>query len=516
MACVTTRKTKNGAKYDIQFYVTKSEKKKFFGFTNKRQAERFAEKLDSLVSSRKTGLKDTDVSEWLAVLAESDPERYAKLAEWGLVARRVVCGTLGDLIERFTADSQKKERTIKGRQTVGNRLLKFFGDEKKVSTLSKDDATRFFDSMLETLSPGTWKRDVRRVKQCFDLAVELGWIEGNPFKHLKGGESVNTSRHFFISLDDSQRILEACPNAEMRLIFSLARFGGLRIPSELQFMEWNDIDLTGNRFTVKIPKKTGKKEQERGEFTTRAVPMFPELRKAFTEYFEALPDGAPALLFPFVNGKPETAGQALKSRFLKILHRAGVPVWPKFFQNMRSTRETELLDRYPIQDVTAWIGNTPEVARKHYLQTRPENFLSASQMVSVPTGNTLKNENRTESTSPMGTFCENPMDSAAGNAAENPPKPLDWEALKSLENTGNGIDWEFIRRFVEASRQSPNSMGILMGTLMGTQGISGDSGELQKNAESPYFCDSTQEMKKPCNCLQGIILPRVGLEPMTR
>ena len=353
-------------------HTSRYQKRTFYGFTNRRQAERFGDRFDALVASRRSGLKDLASPEWLAALAREDPPRYDKLASWGLAEERIRTATLGELTALFTSDSSVKPRTRSYRRTVCGHLLAFFGEARELSTLTEADADAFTAHRQAVSAPTSWGREVKAVKQLFRLAIHNRWLDRTPFEHLKGSSKVNASRQYFVSLDDSQRILEACPNAEMRLIFSLPRFGGLRIPSELQFMEWNDIDLTGDRFTVKIPKKTGKLEQERGEFTTRAVPMFPELRKAFTEYFEALPDGAPARLFPVVNG------QALKNRFLKILHRAGVPVWPKFFQNMRSTRETELLDRYPIQDVTAWIGNTPEVARRHYLQIRPEIFVQAS------------------------------------------------------------------------------------------------------------------------------------------
>lgn len=40
--------------------------------------------------------------------------------------------------------------------------------------------------------------------------------------------------------------------------------------------------------------------------------------------------------------------------------------WPKLLQNLRATRETELLGRFPAKDVTTWLGNSPKVAFKHY------------------------------------------------------------------------------------------------------------------------------------------------------
>ena len=46
---------------------------------------------------------------------------------------------------------------------------------------------------------------------------------------------------------------------------------------------------------------------------------------------------------------------------------------------MRASRETELAADYPIHVVTAWLGNTPRIALKHYLQVTDADFERASQ-----------------------------------------------------------------------------------------------------------------------------------------
>ena len=42
----------------------------------------------------------------------------------------------------------------------------------------------------------------------------------------------NKSREHFVSRDVAAQVIAACPDNEWRLIFALARFGGLRTPSE--------------------------------------------------------------------------------------------------------------------------------------------------------------------------------------------------------------------------------------------------------------------------------------------
>ena len=59
--------------------------------------------------------------------------------------------------------------------------------------------------------------------------------------------------------------------------------------------------------------------------------------------------------------------------------------WPKLFQNLRSSRQTELTETWPAHVVCAWIGNSEVVARDHYLQITDEHFATAAG-VSEQTG----------------------------------------------------------------------------------------------------------------------------------
>jgi hypothetical protein len=58
----------------------------------------------------------------------------------------------------------------------------------------------------------------------------------------------------------------------------------------------------------------------------------------------------------------------------RILERAGIKPWPKLFQNLRSSRESELMKVHGVEVACAWIGNTPAVATKYYLQITDEDY----------------------------------------------------------------------------------------------------------------------------------------------
>jgi integrase len=108
--------------------------------------------------------------------------------------------------------------------------------------------------LKESYADGTAGRTVKRAKQFFRSAVRARLLAENPFQEVKAPSQANESCKFHVTGDMAAAVLEACPDAEWRLIFSLCRFGGLRCPSELQALTWADIDWEKNRFLVLSPK----------------------------------------------------------------------------------------------------------------------------------------------------------------------------------------------------------------------------------------------------------------------
>jgi hypothetical protein len=72
------------------------------------------------------------------------------------------------------------------------------------------------------------------------------------------------------------------------------------------------------------------------------------------------------------------ADKNLGTTLRKIIRRAGVEPWPKSFQNCRSSRQTDLEQKYPTYVVCAWLGNTPTIAHKHYLTVTDEHLATAA------------------------------------------------------------------------------------------------------------------------------------------
>ena len=76
----------------------------------------------------------------------------------------------------------------------------------------------------------------------------------------------------------------------------------------------------------------------------------------------------------------------LRTALLRKLTKAGISPWPKLWHTLRASAETDLATRFPLHTVTAWLGNTPTVAQKHYLMVTDADFdKAASVATQIPT-----------------------------------------------------------------------------------------------------------------------------------
>jgi integrase len=203
-------------------------------------------------------------------------------------------------------------------------------------------------------------------------------ITENPFDEVRHKAGAEKDRQRFITLADTAKLMEACPSVHWQVIVALSRYGGIRCPSEVLSLRWQDIDWAAGRVLVTSPKT----EHHPGK-DTRTIPLFPELRSILEEAFEAAPEGAVYVVDEKFRkaamGPRGWRGCNLRTTMEKVIRRAGLTPWPRLFHNLRSSRETELAETFPIHVVTAWLGNTPEIARKHYLQVTEDHFRQASE-----------------------------------------------------------------------------------------------------------------------------------------
>jgi integrase len=362
----------------IQFVAGDGKRRSIrLGKVSKRIAEEIRVRVEALNAAVVAGVSwDTETARWVAGLA---PALADKLAAVGLIPKRHAQEStrLGTFLERYIAGrTDAKRRTRLNLKMFADRLIAFFGVHRELTTIKRSDADAWLISLKETYAPATVGRTVKGARQLFKAACRAELITRNPFEDVKAAAPPDKDRQCFVSREDTQRVLDACPDHQWRLIVALSRYGGLRCPSEHLALTWPDVDWERGRFRVTSPKT--EHHEGKGE---RWVPLFPELRPYVTEAFERAEPGT----LPVITIKRDT-DQNLRTRFMKIIRRAGLSPWPKLFQNLRASRETELAAEYPMHVVCAWIGNSERIAAKHYLQVTEDYFARAAQEGAAQSG----------------------------------------------------------------------------------------------------------------------------------
>lgn len=64
----------------------------------------------------------------------------------------------------------------------------------------------------------------------------------------------------------------------------------------------------------------------------------------------------------------------MRTTFAKIVRRAGVEPWPRLWHSLRASCESDLAQSFPLATVTKWLGNTPSVALRHYVDPTESAF----------------------------------------------------------------------------------------------------------------------------------------------
>ena len=339
-----------------------------FGKVSKRQADCAKRFIEDLLHSKDTGSSpEPATAQWIAGLSDTVRRRLERV---GLIKpqERRECPTLAEWVQRYI-DSRtdvKANTRVLYEQTQGN-LLEFYGTTKRFDEITPGDAMEFRLSLhSKGLAEGTIRRRCGRAKQFFQAAVAKEIIAKNPFAGVPCANVSNRDRFHFVSAEEIEAVLTACPHVEWQAIFALARYGGLRVPSEVLLLRWADIHWDTQRFTVRSPKTA-----HQGK-ASRIAPLYPELHAVLLNAFEAAETGSEFVISRYRNTRAN-----LRTQAHRIIRRAGLEPWEKVFQNCRSTRETELLEEFPIQTVTAWLGNSPQIAARHYLQVTPAHFAKA-------------------------------------------------------------------------------------------------------------------------------------------
>jgi len=284
--------------------------------------------------------------------------------------------TLGQLVEQYK--SRPKWKSVKPNTRSNNLrafryLVEYFGADKLIRTINKAEAADFYGNLRLSSEQGGRGLSVASSNQAaangftlFQYAIDCEALERNPCKDLP--RSPRKGNNTFVSEAESLAVLGAMTDTQERLMFGLSRWGGLRVPSEPLLLRWADVDWENSRFLVHSPKTERYEGRE-----TRWVPIFPELAPLLDARFTEAAEGD-----EYVLPKYRSKSSCHPRHLLHLaLARTDVERWPRLWHSLRSTRQTELVERFPVHVVCEWLGNTIDVAATHYLKTTEQHFQDA-------------------------------------------------------------------------------------------------------------------------------------------
>jgi integrase len=258
-----------------------------------------------------------------------------------------------------------------------NGLIRFFGYDRDVSTITHEDAHQYRKWLDERrirkskqhpkgfpLAENTKRKHIDNAKVFFNGAKRRGLIQFNPFEYQTSSTKPNRERDYFLTVEQTERILANCPDAEWRLLVALWRFSGIR-KMEVFGLTWGDVLKDKGRMRVHATKTAHHEGKD-----VRYVPLR-DIQEHLEDVFqEQLPDGKQSLPpdAPIIT-RFSRSNSNLDKPFKAILHRAGILPWQKLFQNMRASCETQWLNEgHPVHVVAAWIGHSVKVQRDSYAQ----------------------------------------------------------------------------------------------------------------------------------------------------
>ena len=359
----------NGRKR-IQFVAADGSRKTVrLGKCSERDAQQICRHVEVLLAATISGQPvSRETAVWLSGIGH---KLHDRLARAGLVTPRadIDGARLGPFIDAYLAQRvDVKPGTMMVFQQARRHLLAFLGEQKPVADVTAADADAYRSHLLgRGIARATVAKWCQYARHFFDVARRRKLIAENPFAHIKGGVAGNPTRRVFVPAADVLKVIDTAPDPQWKLLIALARWGGLRIPSEALALTWRDVDFEGGRFVVRASKT-----EHHADGGIRVVPMFPELVEHFQRVFDEAEPGTEYVITRYRNPAAN-----LRTQLVRYITAAGLKPWPKPWQNMRSTRATELADQFPSHVCAAWLGHTETVADAFYRQVTDEHFARA-------------------------------------------------------------------------------------------------------------------------------------------
>ena len=285
---------------------------------------------------------------------------------------------LGDLFIRYLdSRTDLRNATLKLHRSTTKYLREFFGAEIYIDRITRAMGSNWRAAMAtgklssnpkrETMAEASVCIHVRNAKTIFNHAMRDDLVLFNPFDRLKGTAAEPDKDWKYVSLEELDKLLDACPNVGWKILIALCRLAGLRRGEGVRLL-WSNINWEEHYLTV-IAEKTGRR---------RVVPIGPKLYQLLLDAFGQAPEGEQQIC--------HISQYGLCRNFQVYRKRAGLERWKDAFKVLRRNCETDWAQKYPQYAVSIWMGHDIHVSARHYLQVPAELYRKVAVTNEAETG----------------------------------------------------------------------------------------------------------------------------------
>jgi integrase len=337
----------------------------YLGRLTKAQSEHIGRLLEHLRIAKSRGVDvSAECQQWIDRV-QAGPFRD-KLISLGLFASREQ-HTIKSWAEKYLASrSDFSPLTERNWKSANSTYCKLLGSETRLQDVTVLDAKQMAKTLEKESASSSAAKLVSRAKQLFQAAVDAKVINENPFHAVVLHGKTDKGRQSYIPEETADSVWAACPGLEIKAVFALARWCGLRVPSEPLALRWSDVDWAEKRLRIPTNTKTGQ----------RIIPLFPKALTAIENLWDSLGDECPEFVF---NQYRASANKTWRQQLEAAIKSAGLTQWHKLWVNLRASCRTDLEDRFPSHVCDVWLGHSSAVAKDHYLLVTPDHWQQAQQ-----------------------------------------------------------------------------------------------------------------------------------------
>ncbi len=277
-------------------------------------------------------------------------ETYAKHQLTG--AKKTVAEIVAEHLDAIQL--RRRPATVRDRRHNLKTFVEAYGD-RLAAAITTADVERW---VLASGNPPTQAARFRAVHALYGFAIKRRYLKENPAATVEPIEANPPDKVAILSAADAETIMRRAEQLEPQLVPYLAvgLFGGLRPENELRNLDWSFINLEAKLITV--TRRTSKTSR------VRHVPIQPNLAAWLNTVPEAKRKGT---FHYYRRALRRVLGREQKKGAEKL---DPVPWAQDIMRHSYASYRQAIIKN--IHQLVEEMGNTPAVARAHYLNPPPE------------------------------------------------------------------------------------------------------------------------------------------------